>query len=220
MQPHPVIPFDPQKDKIILLDLGETNQELNTDVLSGTASFTDYINNKLRSAKARYGIGGYREKRAVYGRSKLFGDGSTEPRRIHLGTDIWGKPHAPVMSPLDGIIHSFAFNNNFGDYGATIILTHHLDGKKIHTLYGHLSLNSIKNIQEGDRVSAGDVIAEFGIPAENGHWPPHLHFQVIRDLEGWKGDYPGVCSETEKEKYFANCPDPDYLLNLNRWLSL
>lgn len=220
MQPLPVIPFDPQKDKIILLDLGENNRELNTEVLSGTASFTDYINKKLRSANARYGIGGYREKRAVYGRSRLFGDGSTEPRRIHLGTDIWGKPYTPVMSPLDGIIHSFAFNNNFGDYGATIILTHHLDREKIHTLYGHLSLNSIKNIQEGDRVSAGDVIAEFGIPAENGHWPPHLHFQVIRDLEGWKGDYPGVCSETEKEKYFSNCPDPDYLLNLNRWLSL
>lgn len=218
MNSHPVVPFDPKHDKIILLDLGENNTDLDAGILSDTAFFTSYINEKLRAANARYGIGGYKEKRAVYGRSKLFGDESGEPRRIHLGTDIWGKPHTAVMSPLDGIVHSFAFNNNFGDYGATIILTHSLLGKTIHTLYGHLSLSSIKNISEGDRVNAGDVIGEFGIPSENGHWPPHLHFQVIKDLEGWKGDYPGVCSETEKEKYFTNCPDPDFLLNLNRWV--
>ena len=52
-----------------------------------------------------------------------------------------------------------------------------------HTLYGHLSLNSIKNFQEGENVRKGDVIGEFGIPMENGQWPPHLHFQVIIDME-------------------------------------
>ena len=46
-------------------------------------------------------------------------------------------------------------------------------------------------MNEGDRIKAGDIFAEFGIPAENGHWPPHLHFQLIADLQGWKGDYPG-----------------------------
>jgi murein DD-endopeptidase MepM/ murein hydrolase activator NlpD len=121
------------------------------------------------------------------------------------------------MSPLNGIIHSFAFNNNFGDYGATIILTHNLDGFSFHTLYGHLSLNSIKNLREGNNVRKGDVIAEFGIPFENGQWPPHLHFQVIIDMEDWKGDYPGVCAESEKEKYLTNCPDPDLILQMMKY---
>jgi hypothetical protein len=53
------------------------------------------------------------------------------------------------MSPMNGLVHSFAFNNRLGDYGATIILVHQLIGKSFYTLYGHLSLNSIKNISEG-----------------------------------------------------------------------
>ena len=68
---------------------------------------------------------------------------------------------------------------DFGDYGATIILTHILEGITFYSLYGHLSLNSIKNIHEGERIKKGNVFAEFGIPTENGHWPPHLHFQLI-----------------------------------------
>ena len=121
------------------------------------------------------------------------------------------------MSPLNGIVHSYAFNNAFGDYGTTIIVTHNLDGMVFHSLYGHLSLNSIKNMQEGDVVKKGDVIAEFGIPFENGHWPPHLHFQLIIDMEGMKGDYPGVCALSEKEKYLNNCPDPDLVLQMMQY---
>ena len=141
-----------------------------------------------------------------------------EPRRLHLGTDIWGKPNSAVMAPLNGLVHSFAFNNRFGDYGSTIILSHYLDGISFYTLYGHLSLNSIKNIQEGDRIDKGDLFAEFGIPAENGSWPPHLHFQIIVDIGEWSGDYPGVCKFSEKEKWLLNSPDPDYILQLNRYI--
>jgi murein DD-endopeptidase MepM/ murein hydrolase activator NlpD len=141
-----------------------------------------------------------------------------EPRRLHLGIDIWGKPHTAVMAPLAGIVHSFAFNNNFGDYGVTIILTHILDDITYYTLYGHLSLNDIKNLREGERIEKGDVFAEFGLPMENGHWPPHLHFQIIIDLENYKGDYPGVCKYSEREKYLSNCPDPDLILQMNQYL--
>jgi peptidoglycan LD-endopeptidase LytH len=118
------------------------------------------------------------------------------------------------MAPLDGIIHSFAFNNQFGDYGATIILSHILDKISFYTLYGHLSLNSIKNIQEGSRIEKGEIFAEFGIPAENGQWPPHLHFQIIKEIGEWKGDYPGVCKFSERDKWLSNSPDPAIILNL------
>ena len=216
---HPVIPFDPEKDKLLQFDFTESNNEIANDILSDTKKFTSYINDRLARADARYGIGGYAEHRTVYSMSKVFdadkpGD---EPRRLHLAVDIWGKPHTKVMAPLNAIIHSFAFNNSFGDYGATIILSHSLHGFTFYTLYGHLSLNSIKNIREGDTVERGDVFAEFGIPVENGHWPPHLHFQIINDLQNSSGDYPGVCKFSEKEKYLANCPDPDLILQMNRY---
>lgn len=211
---HPVVPFE-KKDTLLMLDFTEKNKELNAETLENTNLFIKYINSMLEGAGARYGIGGYGEHRTIYSRSKVFDapDGG-EARRLHLGIDIWGKPYTKVMAPLDGIVHSFAFNNAFGDYGPTIILTHNLEGQTFHTLYGHLSLNSIKNIQEGDRIKKGDVFTGLGIPFENGQWPPHLHFQMIIDMEGKKGDYPGVCKFSEREKYLANCPDPDLILKM------
>ena len=121
------------------------------------------------------------------------------------------------MAPLDGVVHSFAFNNNESDYGATLILTHQLEGVWFHTLYGHLSLNSLKNLSEGATILAGEVIAEFGMRFENGNWPPHLHFQLIVDMLGWRGDYPGVCRYSERDRWLANCPDPDAILRLRRY---
>jgi len=223
---HRVVDFNPETDKLLLLDFTEKNAELSGDVLSDTEKFIEYINSSLKKTGALYGIGGYAENRTVYSRSKLFDNDhhfsgtpkGTEPRRLHLGMDIWGKPHTHVMAPLDGIVHSFAFNNHFGDYGVTIILSHRLAGTSFYTLYGHLSLDDIKNLQEGNLVKKGDVFAQFGIPVENGHWPPHLHFQIIADLQGWKGDYPGVCALSEKEKYLSNCPDPDLILQMNRFV--
>ena len=217
---HLVVLFDAANDRLLPLDLTADNKELTDDIISDTKIFSAWVDGKLKNANARYGIGGYAEHRTVYKSSKVFdaalpGD---EPRRLHLGTDIWGKPHTAVMAPLNGIVHSFAFNNRAGDYGATIILSHLLDGLSFYTLYGHLSLSSIKNFKEGDRIEKGDVFAEFGIPSENGSWPPHLHFQIIENIEKWSGDYPGVCKFSEKETWLANCPDPDIILQLNSHL--
>ena len=217
---HPVILFDIIKDKFLQLDFTAQNTAITDELLQDTKQFTGWVNRKLTTAHARYGIGGYAEHRTVYSSSKVF-DGvmpGEEPRRLHLGTDIWGKPNSAVIAPLNGLVHSFAFNNRFGDYGSTIILSHCLDGISFYTLYGHLSLNSIKNIQEGDRIDKGDLFAEFGIPAENGSWPPHLHFQIIVDIGEWSGDYPGVCKFSEKEKWLLNSPDPDSILQLNQYL--
>ena len=119
---------------------------------------------------------------------------------------------------MKAVVHSFAFNNTDSDYGATLILTHHLNGTGFQILYGHLSLNSLKNCYEGQRVSKGEVIAEFGMRFENGNWPPHLHFQLIADMEGWKGDYPGVCKYSEGKQWLSNCPDPDMVLQMMQYV--
>lgn len=210
----PVVPYE-KGDRLLRMDFTAANTELTDEILKNTNLFTQYVNRKLADAGAKYGIGGWNEHRTVYSRSRVFDnpDGG-EPRRLHLGIDIWGKPYTKVMAPLDGIVHSFAFNNAYGDYGATIILTHNLEGEAFHTLYGHLSLNSIKNLHEGDRVQKGDVFCEFGIPFENGQWPPHLHFQIIKNMQGMKGDYPGVCRFSERGQYLANSPDADLILGM------
>jgi len=214
-----VVSFDSKRDKLSLLDFTINNEELSEDIINDTQKFTEYLNRKLTSTHSKFGIGGYNEHRELYRRSKVFDSNpGEEPRRVHLGIDIWGKPYTAIMSPWDAIIHSFAFNNNFGDYGATLILTHNLEDFSFYTLYGHLSLNSIKNFREGGNVKKGDVIGEFGIPMENGQWPPHLHFQIIINIGEWRGDYPGVCKFSEKEKYLENCPDPDLILRMMKFI--
>lgn len=215
----PVVPFDPVNEKLVSLDLTANNTSLTDEILSELPRFSAWVSAQCSKAGARYAIGGYAEHRTVYKFSKVFeSTGASKPRRFHLGLDIWGRYGTAVMAPLDGIVHSFAFNNNAGDYGATIILSHRLGTASFYTLYGHLGLSSLQNLQEGQRISKGEIFAAFGIPAENGQWPPHLHFQVIHAIGEWKGDYPGVCAVEEQEKWLSNSPDPDLIAQLNRYL--
>ncbi len=213
----PVVPFDPLRDQLYPFDFTAGNKTLSPGKIADTEIFAQYINAILKDAHCRYGFGGYGEHRTLYARSVHF-DAADEPRRLHLGIDIWGPAGTKVMAPLDGIVHSFAFNNHDSDYGATLILTHPLEGAFFHTLYGHLSLNSLKNLEQGKRICRGEVIGEFGMRFENGNWPPHLHFQLIGDMQGREGDYPGVCKFSEKERWLDNCPDPDLILQMGRYI--
>jgi peptidoglycan LD-endopeptidase LytH len=226
---HSVVDFNKTTDKLLHLDFTAANKELTAELIEDTPAFAQYVNNKLAAANAKYGIGGYNEDRVLYKRSKHFetswsikapplgSEGSleeTEARSIHLGIDIWAAAGTKVYVPIGGTVHSFAFNNNFGDYGATIILQHQLDTIEFHTLYGHLSLQDLVPLQEGKYISRGELLGHFGERSENGDWPPHLHFQIIEDMRINKGDYPGVCTISEREKYLSNCPNADLILNM------
>lgn len=110
------------------------------------------------------------------------------------------------------MVHSFKNNTNFGDYRPTIILKHQVEDQIFYTLYGHLSLESIQHLELGAVVSKGHQLATFGTAEVNGDYPPHLHFQIIRGIEDFHGDYPGVCNQLELGYYTKNCPNPEYLL--------
>lgn len=208
----PLVEFDLQVDKIFPFDFSSPNQELSPQTIADTSLFSSWISQKLQSNNCRYGIGGYDEHRTLYSRSELF-DNSEEPRRLHLGIDVWAEAGTSVYAPISGQIHSFRFNDAFGDYGATLILEHDLNGLILYSLYGHLSLKSIIGLKKGTTVMNGEKIAEFGISSENGNWPPHLHFQLMFDMQGYEGDYPGVCRFSERLTFLSNCPDPAILLN-------
>jgi peptidoglycan LD-endopeptidase LytH len=216
---HPVVSFVPGRDSLLQMDFSGANKDLTQEIYSDIEKFSAYINQQLQQAGCRYGIGGYDEHREIYAKSNHF-DAAGEPRRLHLGTDIWGPAGTPVYAFMGGTVHSFAFNNNDGDYGATLVLLHQLDGFVFYTLYGHISVKDIENITATQYLVRGQPIAHFGKPEENGHWPPHLHFQVIVDMELKQGDYPGVCKYSEKEKYLLNCPDPDLILQMNQYLQV
>ncbi len=212
---HPIVNFSTPNDKLLQLDFTASNNRLTSEILADTNLFSQFLEDTL-GKKYRYGIGGYAEHRIIYARSTRY-DGDEEPRRLHLAIDIWGPAGTPVFTPLDGFVHSFAFNNSYGDYGATIILKHELEGITFHTLYGHLSVKDLIHLEENKLIKQGTEIGHFGVPEENGYWPPHLHFQVINEMQGYKGDYMGVCKYSEREKYLLNCPDPDLILNMMQY---
>ncbi len=215
---HPVVHFDSLSERIIHLDLTAENKTLDPKILEDTDLFSVFIENFLTENQAAYAIGGYDELRTMYSRSRVFDEerAGDEPRRLHLGIDIWGKAGTTVFCPLGGMVHSFAMNNADGDYGATLILLHQLEGISFYTLYGHISEADLM-VSAGDYINHGQEMAHFGNVTENGNWPPHLHFQVIMDMELREGDFPGVCRYSEREKYLANCPDPDLILQLFRF---
>jgi peptidoglycan LD-endopeptidase LytH len=199
-------------ENTLKLDFTEENQELKSVDLSKTGVFNHYVFDQLRLKNKKFGIGGYLEKRAIYRRSDVFATAGSDFRNIHLGIDIWTEAGAPVFAPTDGLVHSFQDNAGFGNYGPTIILEHELDGKKLYSLYGHLFLSDLTNVEIGQKFKAGEKLCHIGPFPENGDWPPHLHFQLMWDLgENW-GDYPGVAAEKDLDYYQANCPDPNRII--------
>jgi len=208
----PVMGEQLNRANTVKLDFSPTNPDMESLDLANTAAFDGYVTQQIKDSGSLYGIGGYLEHRAIYRRSAVFATAEADFRNIHLGIDIWTKAGAPIFAPLDGKIHSFQDNSGFGNYGATIILEHELDGKKLYSLYGHLLLSNLKDLELGQKVRSGELLAQVGPFPENGDWPPHLHFQLIRDLMGNVGDFPGVCSKREIDIYTTICPDPNLIL--------
>lgn len=204
----PLFDFPLQPPHTLALDFSANNPDLRLFDVSDQSLLQAYIGQKLHTAGARAGIGGYGEHRILYRDKALFG----QERFVHLGVDIWLPVGTAVRLPLGGKVHGFAYNEGRGNYGATIIMAHQLEGVVFYSLYGHLSLQSLKSLSEEKEIKAGEVFANIGDLEENGGWAPHLHFQLIADIRGCKGDFIGVTSLADKEKDLENCPDPMLVL--------
>jgi peptidoglycan LD-endopeptidase LytH len=207
----PVLDADLNTDAVCTLDFTANNKLLQATNLLDTEAFNVAVQQMLNKKQARIGVGGYLEDRFIYRRSKHF-DVSAESRNLHLGVDVWIDAGTAIYSPLDATVHSFQDNDNFGDYGPTIILAHKLDEVTFYTLYGHLNRASLHGLEVGKHIAKGEQIAEVGPYPENGNWPPHLHFQVMCSMDDKYGDYPGVATTSEKPKYEVICPNPNLIL--------
>ncbi|CAM1367108.1 Peptidase M23 [Tenacibaculum litoreum] len=210
------IPFS----EYIPISIAASNKELTFDV-SSSKEWEAYLENYFLKHKKTVAFGGYLEVRDIYSRSEHFNKLSEENQRnIHLGVDLWCDAGTDVLAVLDGEIHSFKNNLNYGDYGPTIIIKHSIDGNEFYSLYGHLSLESLENISVGKKVKQGEKIGTLGDSSVNGDYAPHLHFQLMIDIEDYYGDYPGVSSKKTLDYYKENCPNPNLLLKLPDEMSI
>ena len=187
------------------LDAGNTENLFDVKLLGRKFS------QMMSDANATLAIGRYDEARAFYTTDAFAAQGNDAPqwRTVHIGMDFFTKPGSEVFAVLDGTVHSVADNRADKDYGPTVILEHKVsDDLVFFSLAGHLSKDSISNIRPGQKIKKGDVIGQIGTEEENGQWPPHLHFQIILDMFGKKGDFPGVAYAHQRALWKSISPDP------------
>ncbi|TVR69225.1 MAG: hypothetical protein EA415_14645 [Sphaerobacteraceae bacterium] len=100
-----------------------------------------------------------------YRNSPFSGEGgSTE---LHTGIDIAARTGTPVIATGGGTVQVSGDN---GGYGLLVVIDH---GRGVTTWYGH---NSRLLVTPGQRVNAGDVIAEVGSTGRS--TGPHVHYEV------------------------------------------
>jgi hypothetical protein len=75
-------------------------------------------------------------------------------------------------------------------------------------------LNPCRGLAPGQIIQKGEVFAGIGDTDVNGGWPPHLHFQIITDLLGESGNFPGVARPSQRRVWQSLCPNPNLILNI------
>lgn len=201
--------------RCLALNLSASNPQFTGFDPADTPRFSAWMREQIAQAGAEYAAGGYGENRALYAMSPVFQAGHRgEPRTLHLGIDLWLAAGTAVHAVVGGRVHSTQDNPAFGDYGPTLILEHEADGQRFYTLYGHLARETLALTQAGQSVSTGQHLGWLGAEEVNVGWPPHLHFQIMRSMDGRWGDHPGVCAPSERAHWLHQCPDPNLLLRI------
>jgi 4-aminobutyrate aminotransferase-like enzyme/Ser/Thr protein kinase RdoA (MazF antagonist) len=214
---RPVLACDLVTDPVCIIDLSVASTNVAAQDDTGDAVvWSKLIADQINDAGAIVGIGRYNEARACYTAAQ-FGLPGREPRTIHLGIDLFAPAGSPVLAPFDATIHSLRDNDLDLDYGPTVILEHRLsDDESFHTLYGHLSRASLGGLQPGQALARGEPFAQLGESTENGGWPPHLHIQIVTNMLGMEGNFPGVAEASRRTVWTSICPDPNLILRIPR----
>ena len=217
----PVLEPDLRRCRKIFADWGVASPELaNPSVYDDPAGLTARLHARIADAGAEVAIGGYNCARLSYGTEqfRVAENNRHESRTVHLGLDVFLDAGSPVRAPFDGEVHSFANNAARFDYGPCIILKHAVKDASgdlvFHTLYGHLSPDSLNGLSRGQTVKKGDIIGRLGGTDVNGGWPPHLHLQIITDMLGMQGDFPGACSPSQRPVWLSLSPDPNLIAGI------
>lgn len=96
--------------------------------------------------------------------------GQVVDHQTHLGFDLAGLEHMPVLAANDGVVVMAQY---FGIFGNAVLIDH---GAGVQTLYGHMSQLEVK---AGEAVKRGQEIGRSGATGLAGG--DHLHFTVLLD---------------------------------------
>lgn len=200
------------KDKVHPLDLSLSSTWLCHESDFNNLDWFDFQLAQLQKANPHSLIGGgYLEVRPLYTSADYdkMGNDGPESRCMHLGVDFWVPAQTPVHAIFSGEL-VYAFNDEGSKkFGGLVILRHQIEECEFYTLYGHLSLESITQLTPGDFINQGSKIGVIGNSKENGHWSPHLHFQILLSLLDYGTAIPGVAFYNEKKVWRSLCPDPN-----------
>ncbi|MGD8347531.1 MAG: M23 family metallopeptidase, partial [Lysobacterales bacterium] len=97
-------------------------------------------------------------------------DPLTGERSMHWGYDFSGTPGTDVLSVASGVV---TWAGPRATYGNTVEIDH---GNGYVTRYAH---NRDLAVKPGDRVTAGQLIAQLGSTGRASG--PHVHFEVLKD---------------------------------------
>ena len=214
----PLLDVDLRTAPLKIFDLSVASPLVNGDPEKNEEPYmTRRLREEMHAAAVSVAIGRYSEARLIY-TAPFFSTGdlpTAEHRTVHIGMDVFARTGTAVYAPLAGKV--FAFSNNKGsqDYGPVVILEHTTDSAELfYTLYGHLSPDSLKSLVTGKRIAAGQQIGRIGKADDNGHWTPHVHFQVITDLLDLDCDFPGVVRAGELNLWKLFSPDPNLVIGI------
>lgn len=177
------------------------------------AVVADFSGTAIPTYETPWVIGRYDEARPAMYTQDLFG-GAAQARCLHVGVDLGGPVGTAVHAFADGRVLHRGYNAADGDYGHVIVTEHpgfFSDGQPVYALHGHLSAASVTLWTPGDAVARGQVLGWLGAHAENGGWPPHVHFQLSRERPETH-DMPGAVAASEREAALHRYPDPRQVL--------
>lgn len=148
-------------------DSAAITQLIQSRLPQGARSAPGFIPGANRGGRLRYPVNGPISSNFGWREHPVLGT-----RRLHAGMDFAVDYDTPIGAAAAGTVIAAGWQ---GGYGNAVILDH---GQGITTLYGHASE---LNVQEGDRVQAGQIIAWVGSTGLS--TGPHLHFEVRENGE-------------------------------------
>ncbi len=137
---------------------------------------------------------------------------------LHLGIDLSFDAGTCIFAIGDGpIVHIGTDSPLKGGWGGHVLQMIKFKGKPHLLIYCHLGF-----IQEKDRlrtISKGDFIGLVGNKNENGGWGPHLHLQLVSDVDhviNWAHfmdkEIDGYGKVKDIAYWAKRCPDPTSLI--------
>ncbi|MCH8908261.1 MAG: phosphotransferase, partial [Candidatus Heimdallarchaeota archaeon] len=213
---HPVFGITITDDNSMIIDLSLSSSKFTMNELQSPEDQAKFLPNELMKNGKEFGIGKFGEIRPVYYTEAFEVHNSTEFRETHLGIDIFTIHERDIYAPLDGEIVSITTNSGPYEYGGLLITKHKVANGQFYLLFGHLDPESLENYQLEDDFEKGSPLATLAKFDDNGHWPVHLHIQVIFEASD-VASFPGVVTNKLFHFWKLISPDPGplFLARLN-----